>query len=479
VITPASGPGTRAAVYVRISQDRDGTALGVERQRADCERVVSQRGWDLAGVYTDNDISAYNGKVRPEYARLLEDMRAGAVDAVVTWHPDRLHRSPKELIEFIDVVKAGRIAVESVTAGGFDLGTETGRAVAITIGAWAAYESEHKAARQRRKHQELAEKGAPIRGGSRAFGLTADWKTLIPEEVALIRDAADKILAGSSIRSICVDWNNRGIETTTGGRWQPHPLRRLLTSGRLAGLREYVGTEKRGSHDQPVVSQGTWPAILDVETLERLRVILRDPSRRTTTSRARRYLLTGFLTCHSCGRAMVARPRADKVRRYVCASGPMFGGCGKTYILAEPAEQLISMMVVEAIDSPRLTSAVLGATGQGRDAVAVGAIRADEAALEDLARDRYVERVISHSEFLAARQDLEGRIAANRRTLASTARSAALASVAGKANDLWPDLDFDRRRSVIGAMVDRVVVGPGRRGFNHFDGSRLEVGWRA
>lgn len=40
----------RAAIYARISQDRDGTMLGVERQRADGERLIAARGWELAGL---------------------------------------------------------------------------------------------------------------------------------------------------------------------------------------------------------------------------------------------------------------------------------------------------------------------------------------------------------------------------------------------------------------------------------------------
>jgi len=59
--------------------------------------------WPIADTYIDDDVSAYSGKPRPEYRRLLDDMRAGTVDAVVVWHLDRLHRHPRELEEFFDV----------------------------------------------------------------------------------------------------------------------------------------------------------------------------------------------------------------------------------------------------------------------------------------------------------------------------------------------------------------------------------------
>jgi site-specific DNA recombinase len=93
----------KAAISCRISEDKVGAGLGVARQREDCEALTAKRGWDLVGLYVDNDVSAYSGKKRPEYRRLLDDMEAGKVDAVVAWHTDRLHRSPRELEEFIDI----------------------------------------------------------------------------------------------------------------------------------------------------------------------------------------------------------------------------------------------------------------------------------------------------------------------------------------------------------------------------------------
>lgn len=56
-----------AGVYARISSDPDGTRLGVERQVADCRDLAAAVGWPVAGVYVDNDVSAFSGKTRPGY----------------------------------------------------------------------------------------------------------------------------------------------------------------------------------------------------------------------------------------------------------------------------------------------------------------------------------------------------------------------------------------------------------------------------
>src|SRR4051812_26088343 len=97
---------SRAAVYCRISDDRTGRALGVERQRIDCEQLATARGLTVVARFTDNDMSAYSGKPRPGYLAMLNAIDAGALDVVLAWHPDRLHRSPVELEGFITTVEA-------------------------------------------------------------------------------------------------------------------------------------------------------------------------------------------------------------------------------------------------------------------------------------------------------------------------------------------------------------------------------------
>src|SRR4051794_24872107 len=75
----------RAGVYARISADREGDRLGVSRQLADCAGLAQRKGWQVADQYVDDDVSAWSGKTRPEYRRLLDDVRAGALDAVIVW----------------------------------------------------------------------------------------------------------------------------------------------------------------------------------------------------------------------------------------------------------------------------------------------------------------------------------------------------------------------------------------------------------
>src|SRR5664279_3804397 len=126
---------TAAAIYARISSDPEGDMLGVTRQVQDCRALAQRRGWPVVDTYVDDDVSAYKGKPRPQYRRMLDDMRAGVVDAVVVWHLDRLHRSPKELEEFFEVCEAAKVSALASVSGDTDLSTDDCRLVARIMGA--------------------------------------------------------------------------------------------------------------------------------------------------------------------------------------------------------------------------------------------------------------------------------------------------------------------------------------------------------
>lgn len=450
----------RTAVYCRISRDRDlvQNGLGVARQETDCRERADALGWQVVDVLVDNDVSAYSGKRRPAYERLLEGLREKRYHAVIAWAPDRLHRSPKELETFIDLVESVGAHVVTVQAGELDLSTASGRMTARVVGAVARHESEHKADRIRRKHLELAQDGKNPGGGTRPFGFNDDRVTLRTDEVKIVRELAGRVIAGETIRTLCNDLTTRGISTVTGKPWHPHVLKSMLVSARIAGLRDHRGK----------TTPAVWTAIIDADEHYKLRAILLDENRRMNRS-PRRYLLTGGLArCALCGAALVARPRADKRRCYVCASGPGFDGCGKIRVLADPLEELVAADVLTAIEN---VTTVQVATDLPAKADPLEAI---ETRLRDLA-EMWAAGTITKDEWTVARGSLTDQLDGARRAMVTEARATIdLADY----RDRWPDLDIDQKRLVTGAVVEHVIVGPAVRGRNRFDPDRVSYAWR-
>jgi site-specific DNA recombinase len=453
-------PEAGTAIYVRISRDRDGDELGVGRQEDDCRALCERRRWRHVEVIVDNDVSAYSRKQRPGYARLVDGIKNGTIARVVVWHPDRLHRSPRELEDFIDLIEETGCDIATVTAGDYDLATPEGRLVARITGSVARKESEDKSRRLRRKHVELAASGKSSGGGTRPFGYV-DRHTVDPVEAALVRDAVERLLGGATLRGICTEWNERGVGTVTGTRWSPTVLKRLVTSGRVCGWREHHGE---------LVAPAAWPAIVDRADVDALRVILGDPGRRRNL-RARRYLLTGGIArCGLCDAALVARPRDDGRRTYICTKD--YGGCGKVRRLADPLERWVADLIAGRLDSDDYRRAV--AVEDGRDPSRE--VAALQAKLEELAGEWAADR-LTRGEWAAARQKVQARLAEAQRRLAPRPKRLRPGSGRQLAAG-WDDLTFDEQRAHVDALVDQVVVLPAVRGRNTFDPSRIVVTWR-
>lgn len=471
-IRPADGDVTSAvtaaAVYVRISEDRAGGGLGVARQEADCRALCEQLGWSVAEVYSDNDLSAYSGKRRPAYERLLVDVADGRRDAVVAWHLDRLTRRPAELESFIDVANAAGAALATVT-GDVDIRTPTGRLLARQLGALARYESEHKSERIRRKARELAERGRISGGGTRPYGFESDRVTIRPGEAAVIRDLAQRVLAGSTTRSLVADLTARGVPTVTGAPWTSIVVNRVLTSPRTAGLREHRGD---------IVGPAVWEAILDRDTWDAVRAILTDPSRRMNfAGGARRYLLSGIARCDLCGARLRARPTQTRLPSLTCVRGPNFDGCGGIRIAAPPLDVFVTDLVLDRLDDPAVLAALTATDREdGNDELAL-LIRNDERRLDQLA-DAFADDPAGDAiEFRRASQRIRARLEDNRSRLARARRHSALAIHGTDVRSRWSGLDLPQRRAVVTAVIDAVWIGPAVRGRNFFDPNRVRVTW--
>ena len=459
----------RTGIYARISSDREGDNLAISRQLADCEQLAGRRGWTVVERYVDSDISAYSGKRRPEYLRMLDDIEAGAVEAVVVYHADRLHRHPRELEDFIDLCQRTKTTIATVS-GDLDLSTHEGQLLARITGAVARKESDDKSRRIRRKHEELAAAGKVSGGGTRPYGYEADKRTIRPDEAEVIRDCARRVIAGDSLRSICTDLNERGVVTATGRQWTSQTLRRMLISPRISGQREHRGE---------IVAKAEWPSIITPRETQQLQAKLRDPARRTNRA-SRRYLLTRLLRCSHCKGRLVARPREDGSRRYVCASGPGFAGCGKTTVVADPVEQFIAQAVLHRLETPRLSEARKRVPDDAKAAVWQAEIERRQGQLEELAA-MWAEGEITRAEWMKARTPIEKRLEIAKKKLAALNRTTVLLPFIDDAQALreqWQTMTLSRQHQIVAATLQHVEVRPAVRGRNRFDESRLRPVWR-
>jgi site-specific DNA recombinase len=460
--------GTHAAIYCRISEDRHGTGQKVEDQEHDCRRLAERLSLEVAEVYVDNDLTAHKGskryKERPAYRNLLTAIRAGQVNAVLATETERLHRDSRELLDYIDACQPYDVPTYTVRAGNMDLSTSSGRMVAKILAAKAEHEIEVMKDRMRAARVHKVGRGEWT-GGRRPFGYERDGRTVNQAEADALRWAAGQVLAGMSLNAIVANLNKRMIRTSTGNEWKPTELRRALVRPRNAGLMVHQGQ---------VVGRAEWPAILDEDTWRGVCAVLGDESRRTNTTVARRWLLSGLAVCGApIGDDICAQPvrsfSATAKRRhtkpvYTCRTGK--------HVIRNAAEvdAYVEAVIVERLSRPDATD--LLAPDQTGDTAALHLRDASlRARLDELGR-LYGEDVIDAAQLAqgtaAIRKQREEITAA----LAAMTRGSVLAGVADAADPakVWAGLDLSRKRAIVDVLID-VVILPARKG--------RRAGWRA
>ena len=453
-------------IYTRISLDRTGEALAVARQEQECRALAKRLGLTVVHTYTDNDISATSGKVRPDFEAMLD----AQPEAIIAWHQDRLLRLTRDLERVI----ALNVPVYTVTAGTLDLTTPAGRAVARTVAAWSQYEGEQKATRQVAANVQRAVNG--VHSGRVGYGYRREGTAVVlhPDEATTIRSAVLRVLDGESLRAICKDLDARHVPTPgRAARWNSTTLKQLLLRPSLAGLTvhrgEEVGSAPAGS-----------PRVIDEDTRERIKAVLTDPVRRTAQpGRAPKYLLGGIARCGRCGGMMaravgrMQRQANGNVKRqppsYVCSE------CYRVSRKQSDVDALVEGTVVGRLQMP--DAAQLFATGdpealqEARDT-----IEALDARLANAA-DMFATGAIEAVQLTLISERLRGA-----RAQATTAVEAALPAavpaelMGGHAAEVWAALSMDSKRAVLTALVT-VTILPSGSG-KAFNPDTVQVRWR-
>lgn len=252
--------------------------------------------------------------------------------------------------------------------------------------------------------------------------------------------------------------NDSGIAPAASKSWRTSAVRQILCSGRIAGLREHHGQ---------VIGEAAWPAI--ITPAQRDQVLARMTARALAKTRApRTYLLSGLLRCGRCGNRLYSQARhvnpENRVRRYVCLSGPDQGGCGRLTVVAQPVEELLTDAVLTRLDSPALADALAGRASVDADVAALSArLDADTTRLDELAA-LYANGAVTAREWIAARDPIIARIAETRRAIAAATDTTDVQELAGTGRLLrlqWDSLDIDRQQAVIRSVLDHAVIARG------------------
>jgi DNA invertase Pin-like site-specific DNA recombinase len=126
----------RAALYLRVSTNDQDT----ERQERELCEVAANRGYKIVEVYRDHGISGAKGRdKRPAFDKLHKDAVRHRFDIVLAWSVDRLGRSLKDLVAFLQHLHALKVEL-FLFQQSLDTTTPAGKAMFQMLGVFAEFE---------------------------------------------------------------------------------------------------------------------------------------------------------------------------------------------------------------------------------------------------------------------------------------------------------------------------------------------------
>ncbi|MEV0774919.1 recombinase family protein [Streptomyces sp. NPDC050428] len=369
----AAGYGRQSAARANKSEASPTTQRVANKGEADRRKAA---GADVhwVGHYEDIGISAYTGKERPGYERLLKDCRAGRVNMIIVYYISRLSRmEPLDAIPVVTELLNLGVTIVSVTEGEFRKGNLMDLIHLIMRLDAAHNESKNRSAAVYGAKQQAKEAGGYI-GGTAPYGRnltpetrrSSDGRPIVVQTLTTRADEADVIrevwglikyhkenprpavpgegrVVPGSIGWITAKLNRDGVPTRGASKgkarkdsgWHPNTLTRILRDPTLAGYRTEAvyklrddGTRTntvseyrivRDDHGEPV---SAWEPILDTADWWQLQEWLQRRVVRKWSSISRN-LLTSIETLYcECGRAMkssVATKASGRQSTYRCS----------------------------------------------------------------------------------------------------------------------------------------------------------------
>lgn len=156
----------KVAIYGRVSTEEQ----DADKQIFICEDYSKRQGHSIVGTY--KDIISGTTSSRPEFNKLLEDMRSKKFDAIIVTKLDRLGRSLQHLLSLFDEFQKQGVHFIAVTQN-IDTTSAAGKLQMQIMGAFAEFERNIISERTKEglKRKKEGKRGADKKPRKRRGGL--------------------------------------------------------------------------------------------------------------------------------------------------------------------------------------------------------------------------------------------------------------------------------------------------------------------
>ena len=484
---------TPAALYARVSSDRQDVDLSVAAQMRALKEYARKNGYVVAREYVDE---AESGRIadRPQFRKMINEATKpnASFREILVWKFSRFTRKREHAVAFKSMLRRKGVRVVSITEQADD--TPTGKLLEGIIESVDEFYSENLAQEVTRGMREAASRGFWV-GSRTPYGydrvMVQDGAKkrptleLNPDTSLVVQRIFDMAEAGTGMLHIAKALNREGIPSPAGKLWSKNTVHFVLRNEVYTGTLIW-GTSGK-SKDEPVVVEKAFPSIVSKTRFQRIHRLMRTRGPRITNPRriASSYLLSGLVKCEACDRALSGQnAKSGRFAYYVCQSIMKHGkdACTTPRLSARRFEKL----VVDKIRSNVLTDAnirsLVKVVNDQMDDVASEQrkkLEAIEDQLDDVKRNlgriwHFVEstdnfdmahaadRIKEHRELQECLEDQ----AADARAILSERKAVlddtdTIATHAQEMSDYLKESELTERKAFIETFVKEIVVTPG------------------
>lgn len=248
------------ALYIRVSTEKqadEGFSLDAQksRLRAYCEA----QQWLVCSdhIYVDAGISGKSTVGRDSFNAMMQAAKDGTIKRVVAIKLDRIARNTKDFLAIVDTLQGYGCDLVLIKES-FDTSTPQGKFALTMFAAIAELEASMITERLMSGKGEKAAQGG-YNGARCPLGYTyTNGEFAINENQAVtVRDIFSSFVNGQSMASIAAALNAGNVATARGGQWHTETVKVILFNGFYAGLSQWDGIEKDGTHPA-IISRRTY-----------------------------------------------------------------------------------------------------------------------------------------------------------------------------------------------------------------------------
>jgi DNA invertase Pin-like site-specific DNA recombinase len=471
----------RASLNVRLSKAASETNLSLNGMVDDLRELCRREGFREVALHVDDGVS---GAVRdrPGLVRWLDDGRQGRADVLVAWHVDRMTREGLPVAAAIlDVIEGtdpatGRPAhppVRLMDYHGLDSRDGEAFRLRFVIQAEIARAARGRMADRSKRTAERLRRAGRWAGGSPPYGYrvvphpdgAGKALDVDPAEAEVILEAANMVLAGHGPARVARWLNQQGHPSRRGSRWWRGTVTQVLTGHAVTGGVTIGGQPARDADGKMLFP---FPAVLDLPTVLALRATLAPTGKHTPAGRAPTRLLSGLITCGTCGcRLNVYDKGAGAPVAYRCNSGASGVSCARQVtIAAERVEEFVSREFLTAFGRLPVTRESVTVVGAADMALLDDQITAT---LAELATNATADAFTRLQGLQAARAEKER---VPRETIIERVPTGLTTA------EEWERRDIEGRREMLTGAIAVLAVNRGRpTGRRYFDPSRVTLQW--